>query len=92
MYQNSWSHYIASMEMGRPNCNFLKMPAAFYVIPLVSRPLPLVRSAVPKPTWESVSKPIVLRCKNNKNTLYDKKRAYYDMIPFFPFFCDIMVF
>ena len=80
------------MEMGRPNCNFLKMLTAFYEIPLVSRPLPLVRSAALNPSWKSVPKPIVCGAKIIKNALYDKKRAYYDMIPFFPFFCDIMVF
>ena len=55
------------MEMGRPNCNFSKTPTAFCEIPFVSIPLPLVRSAALKPTWESIPKPIVLRSKNNKN-------------------------
>ena len=78
------------MEMGRPNCNFSKMPTTFCEIPLVSRPLPLVRSAALKPTCESVPKPIVLRCKNNKNTLYDKKRAYYDINLLSTIFYDIL--
>ena len=79
------------MEMGRPNCNFSKMPSAFCEIPIVSLPLPLVRSAALKPTWESIPKPIVLRRKNNKNVKYDKKIAFYDILIDFVFFCDIML-